>query len=255
VRRRILAAAAALTLLVVGTVVLVAWVNGADRRALAGVQTVSVLVVDQAIPAGTSADQVGAFVTTQLLPAKAAVPGHVEDLTKLKGQVTTVALEPGEQLLTSRFADPADAARGSVEVPKGMQEVSVQLDPQRAVGGQLKAGDTVGVLVSLKFEGGVSTTHMVLHKVLVTKVVGGTLVTDTPTENGAQGASSTGQTGDSQVMVTLAVNAPDVETVVFGAEHGTVWLTHEPDTAGTDGTKVVTQVNEYGDAVLPEVAK
>ncbi len=247
-RRRILAAAAALTLLVVGTVVLITWVNGADRRALAGVQTVSVLVVDQAVPAGTSADQVAAFVTTELLPAKAAVPGHVEDLASLSGTVTTVALEPGEQLLSSRFADPADARKGTVEVPQGKQEVSIQLDPQRAVGGRIKAGDTVGVLVSLKFEDGTSNTHMVLHKVLVTEVVGGTLVTDSPTPDGAQGANSTGQSGDAQVMVTLAVNAADAEEVVFGAEHGTVWLTLEPETAGTDGTKVVTQGNVYGGA-------
>jgi pilus assembly protein CpaB len=254
VRRRILAAAAALTLLVVGTVVLVAWVNGADRRALAGVQTVSVLVVDQAIPAGTSADQVAAFVTTELLPAKAAVPGRVEDLTSLKGKVTTVALQPGEQLLTSRFADPAES--GTVDVPQGKQEVSIQLDPQRAVGGRIKAGDTVGVLVSLKFEDGTATTHMALHKVLVTQVVGGTLVTDDPTENGAQGANSTGDNGDPQVMVTLAVNAADAEEVVFGAEHGTVWLTLEPDTASTDGTRVVTQGNAYADAgFVPVVAK
>ena len=53
-RRRLLAAFAALVLLVVGTAVLVAYVRGADARALAGARTVEVLVVDELIPEGTS---------------------------------------------------------------------------------------------------------------------------------------------------------------------------------------------------------
>ena len=56
---------------------------------------------------------------------------------------TTVDLQPGEQLLAGRFARPrALQAPGTVAVPAGLQEVSVQLEPQRAVGGRLAAGDT-----------------------------------------------------------------------------------------------------------------
>ena len=56
VMRRLLAAFAALLLLVVGSVVLLAYVHGADTRALAGVRTVEVLVADERIPEGTSGD-------------------------------------------------------------------------------------------------------------------------------------------------------------------------------------------------------
>jgi pilus assembly protein CpaB len=45
VRRRLLAAFAALVLLVTGTLVLLAYVRGADSRALAGTRTVEVMVV------------------------------------------------------------------------------------------------------------------------------------------------------------------------------------------------------------------
>src|SRR5215212_819010 len=105
-RRRLLAALAALVLLLVGTVVLVAYVRGADARALAGTRTVQVLVVDQPIPAGTSGKEVAALVRTEVLPVKAALPGRVTDVSELAGRSATVDLEPGEQLLTSRFADP-----------------------------------------------------------------------------------------------------------------------------------------------------
>ena len=63
-RRRLIAAFAALVLLFAGTVVLLAYVRGADARALAGVRTTEVLVADQVIPEGTPADQLGALVRT-----------------------------------------------------------------------------------------------------------------------------------------------------------------------------------------------
>ena len=47
-RRRLLAAFAALVLLVAGSLVLLAYVRGADARALAGARPVEVLVVDRA---------------------------------------------------------------------------------------------------------------------------------------------------------------------------------------------------------------
>ncbi len=65
---------------------------------------------------------------------------------------------PGEALLGNRLVDPNSlAAPGSVPVPDGLQEVSVQLDAQRVVGGRLAAGDTVGVVV-LVGENGQSDT-------------------------------------------------------------------------------------------------
>ena len=96
--RRLLAAFAALLLLVVGAVVLLAYVRGADTRALAGVRTVDVLVADELIPKGTSGDALKGMVRTELVPAKTAVAGRVVDLDALTGLVATVDVLPGEQL-------------------------------------------------------------------------------------------------------------------------------------------------------------
>lgn len=95
-RRRILAASAALLLAVLGTGVLLAYVRGADGRALAGARTIGVLVVAQPIAAGTPGDQLADLVRTEQLPARAAVTGRVTDLAALAGQVATVDLQPGE---------------------------------------------------------------------------------------------------------------------------------------------------------------
>jgi pilus assembly protein CpaB len=250
-RRRLFAAIAALVLLAAGTAVLVAYVRGADARALAGVRTVEVLVVDQVIPEGTPGDRLAELVRTEQLPARAAVDGVVTDLAALAGQVATVDLQPGEQLLAGRFAAPEDlAAPGTVAAPEGTSEVSVLLEPQRAVGGRIAAGDEIGVYVSMTLENDagktVGATHATLHGVLVTQVQGAPAPAagdDTET------VSSGGAAPTSSLLVTLAVPARDAELVVFGMEHGTVWLSLEPEGADGSGTKIVTQGNVYGDSL------
>jgi pilus assembly protein CpaB len=47
-------------------------------------------------------------------------------------------------------------------------------------------------------------------------------------------------------MVTLALSAKDAETVVFGAEHGSLWLSSEPAGAQTGGTRIVAPDTVYG---------
>jgi pilus assembly protein CpaB len=242
-RRRLLAALAALVLLFVGTVVLLAYVRSADARALAGVQTTEVLVADQVIPKGTSGDQLTELVRTEVLPQKAALDGRVTDLDELAGLVATVDVQPGEQLLLSRFGTTEESSTpGAVEVPDGMQEVSVLLEPQRAVGGRLAAGDTVGVLVSIDEEKKGQMTHAVLHDVLVTEVQGAPAPVDPDAEAASDGTdtASAGTAVPSQsLLITLAVTASQAEAVVFGIEHGTLWLSLEPEGAKTGGTDVV----------------
>lgn len=237
-KRRLLAALAALVLAVVGAAVLLGYARGADARAMAGVKTVSVLVVDQPIAQGTPATELKKLVRSELLPAKAAAPGRVTDLKDLAGEVATVDLEPGEQLLAARFSSPDKLrAPGTVAVPAGDEELSVQLEPQRAMGGRLAAGNEVGIFLSLKNPDGTGSTHAVLHHVLVTQVQGAV-----PAGKDAQ--ASTGTTA-ANLMVTFAVTAKQAEAIVFGQEHGSLWLSLEPKNAKTDGTTVLGNANVY----------
>jgi pilus assembly protein CpaB len=244
VRRRLLAAAAALVLIVAGTAVLVGYVRGAEARALAGVRTVEVLVADALIPAGTAGSALAGLVRVEVLPAKAALAGRVTDLASLGGRVATVDLQPGEQLLGSRFVRPDERqAPGTVPVPEGMQEVSIVLEPQRAVGGRLAAGDRVGVLVSMSGDAG-ATTHAVLHEVLVTQVQGAPAVPVAP----AEGTAAAAPAPSGALMVTFAVTAAQAEAVVFAAEHASVWLSLEPKDPDVSRTQVLTADSLYGKA-------
>jgi len=243
-RRRLLAATAALVLALLGAVVLVAYARGADQRAMAGMRTADVLVVAQPVAEGTRAEDLAGLVTTEQLPVAAAVPGRITDLADLTGQVSTVALQPGEQLLASRFAVPESLQTpGTVAVPAGTGEVSVLLEPQRAVGGRLAAGDQVGVYLSL---GDPAATHALLHRVLVTQVQGAPAPVDSAAQAEADTASAGSNAPTASLMVTLALPAEQVEGVVFGAEHGTLWLSLEPDGADLTETEVVTSDNVYG---------
>ncbi|WP_448619986.1 Flp pilus assembly protein CpaB [Geodermatophilus sp. URMC 65] len=238
-RRRLLAALAALVLAALGTGVLLAYVRGADARALAGVQTVDVLVVHRPVAEGTPGEELAELVRTERLPARAAVPGAVTDLDELAGRVATVDLQPGEQLLAARFAAPEDlSVPGTVAPPEGAAEVSLLLEPQRAVGGRLAAGNTVGVHVSLDGQ-----TDVVLSRVLVTQVQGAPVaVAD---GEGTDTASSGGAAPSASLMVTLGLRPEAAEAVVFGMEHGTVWLSLEPEGVDTSGTEVLTPANVY----------
>ncbi len=226
-KRRLLAAALAVVLAAVGGLMLLRYVSAADQRALAGVQTQDVLVLTQAVAKGTPSEQLLGSISRKALPAIAVVPGTVTRLDELAGKVATVDLEPGEQLMASRFVDPATLlSPDEITVPEGLQQLTLLLDNQRALGGTLEAGTKVGVFLSYKEP---DSTYLTVHDVLVTKIAGRA----TPVE-GDGGSANAPQ----QLMVTLASTGANLEKIVFAAEHGTVWLSSEPENADKTGTQV-----------------
>ncbi len=232
-RGRVVAVVVAIVLAVVGGVLLTGYVSGADQRALAGMKATTVLVVVEPIAEGTPAVDLAAMVAVEELPAVAVAPGAVDDLESLAGMVSTVALEPGEQVLAARFADPASLLpAGEVALPAGHQRLSLLISPERIAGGRVEAGEKVGVYVSLTEP---NRTHAILHKVPVVRVQGGVVPVASD-----DGAAAGGPVPEGDVMLTLAVTSADAEQIVFGLEHGSVWLTIEPDDVDTNGTRVVT---------------
>lgn len=239
--RRVIAAVLAIVLAAVGGVLLVSYVSGAEQRAMAGLDPVSVLVVAEPITEGTPAEELGELVTTEVIPATAVGPGAVSGLDELAGQVAITDLQPGEQLLASRFTDPESLATDAeVEVPEDMHQLSVLLDSQRVLGGNLTPGTTVGVFISLNED---PQTHLRLHKVLVTKVQGG-LTPPVPEPEDGQGPAAA-PLPEGSVMVTLALSPADAETVVFAAEYENIWLSLEGAEVPESGTRIVTRENVY----------
>ena len=242
--RRLIAAIAAMLLAGVGAVLLLSYVGTADQRAMAGMEITQVLVVEKPIAKGTPGEKLTGLVKVKSLPVKAVAPGTVSNLQPISGRVATTDLVPGEQLLASRFIDPALLVDPKeVKIPKGMQELSIALESQRVLGGDIQPGATVGVFISLpKEDERPAQTNLVLHKGLVTGVEGGT-----SSAKGEEGGEAEGSIGlpDGSLMVTLAVTARNAEKIVFGAEHGKIWLSLEPSSAAVAGTRVLTEKDLY----------
>lgn len=230
-----------------GSVVLIQYVRTADVRASAGAEFVSAYVVETEVPAGTRAEDIENYLSVREIPALAAVPGRVTSLRDLNGLVSEVTLKPGEQLISSRWADPLEIdARGSVALPEGMQAVTIALPVERVVGGSVHAGDTVGIVISARAkeedsdgDAGeeVALTTQSFHKVLVLNVQPGTAFL--PVQEGAEGAGATRSDPVDALMVTVALTTPGVEALVWGREFGSLWLTLEPATADETGSRVV----------------
>jgi len=271
VKRRIIGLITAVALAAVGTGALVAYVRSAEDRALAGEELVGVLVVAERIEAGAAATSLEDRVVVEEVPAKVRVDGAVLDLAELTGLVAAVELLPGEQLTADRFVEPSRLVNEGLGVPDGMLEVTLSLEPERALGGRLVPGQHVAVVASFDPfdisgtivvdgvppdlplpEGAAAlteavdpddlptrtpnTSHIILGPVLVTNVQideGFEAPLDDDDEDGDTPVAPTGN-----LLVTLAIDAPSVERVVFAAEHGMVWLAHQPDGATLDGTRV-----------------
>ena len=209
------------------------YVRNADVRALNGVVAKNVYVVVNPITKGTLAENLGTNIQLTKVPAMAVPDQAVYDLAEIQSKAASVDLVAGEVLLTSRFVDPAVAAEDAVAVPKGMEQMSLLVKPEQVRGGLLKAGETIGVVVSVKLKDpttvtlpGTGTiafddnvTKQILNKVLVTRVQGGTVpVTD---------ASGSSPLPADSVMVTVALSTSDIEKLTWAQADGTLVLTVE----------------------------
>ncbi|KUM32703.1 hypothetical protein AR539_11740 [Arthrobacter sp. EPSL27] len=254
-KTRLLGGIAALLVAIIGTVLLVSYVQNADKRAMAGTETETIYVVQKAIPAGASVDEIAAAVTKKSVPKVALAEQTVTDLAELGSKVAAVALVPGEQLLSTRMIEEKSFLGPSrIQVPAGLQELTLKLPIERVAGGKVTAGDTVGIFLSLDQATGTegeagtksSKTQLSFHKVLVTaaQFSNGTAAQtgDAGAASGTSQVSSTSATKtqtDETYLITIARNSADAERIVFAAEFGKVYLSKEPGDALEEGASYV----------------
>ncbi len=263
---------AAAILALVGTVSLVGFVAGAEERALEGEQLMEVYVVSETIPAGTTGTEIDELIAVEEVPVKVRALDAVDNLVTLADRVAAVDLQPGEQLLDSRFIEVSDFTDREigVQVPDDMLEVTVPLDPHRAIGGLLEPGQTVAVLASfdeseqeaglVEFDGQTvalpqtvaddteqtypASTDLLLRKALVSAVQ------DTRASAGfgdEEDVDRLDTAPDGQLLVTLALDPANVERVVFAAEQGRLWFAIERETVPETDDAIRTRGNIYDD--------
>lgn len=254
-KTRLLGGIAALVVAIIGTVLLVSYVQNADKRALAGTETETVYVVQQPIPAGTAAEKMTPALAKKEVPKAAVAENTVTDLGALGSKVTAVALVPGEQLLSSRMVEEnAYLGPSRIQVPAGLQELTLKLPIERVAGGKINAGDTVGIFLSLNgasaSDGQAGSTsgktQLSFHKVLVTAAQfsnGAAAQTESSTTGSStsqvSSTSSSSAQSDSTYLITIARDSADAERIVFATEFGKVYLSKEPTDATESGSSFV----------------
>ncbi|UVJ38525.1 Flp pilus assembly protein CpaB [Arthrobacter sp. CJ23] len=238
-KTRLLGGIAALLLAIVGVVLLVVYVQGADKRAQQGLEPVNVLVMKERVPAGTKAEDLQSKVQVESLPKSAVPTGTLQALGDQKGKVTTVDLQPGEQLLAARLVDPREFRPGTVPVPEGLEEATFVLTPERILGGRLVAGDKVTVFASFKADDAMPADANVPAEVKGWKEFTGLLYHDILVTAVQQAAPDTKQSGgtdkgvalpNGSAYVTVALSDANASRMIFGAEFGTLWLAKQTDT-------------------------
>jgi pilus assembly protein CpaB len=276
--RRTIGIIAALAIAGLGTLLLVGYVRSAEDRALEGEELVEVLVLDSPIAQGTPASVLEGSVRLERVPVKVAADGSVADLADLGDFVASTDLLEGEQLTVHRFVAPeALLVRSAIEPPPGTIAVTIAIAPDRALGGELIPGDLVAVFASFEpfdlntfeptdldpgeiitpeeifigtsdDEGGTTvktpySTHIILHKVMVTNVQVERLPRADDEELAGEDAPALAPTGN--LLVTLAASPEDVERIIFTAEHGTMWLGSASADTPEPVTPVRTRENIY----------
>ena len=260
-KRRLIGVVVAVLLAALGTAALVGYVQAAKNRVVANEALVDVYVVEKKVPKGSGSDAIKSAVRLDQVPGRLKQPDAITDLADVGEQVATVDLLPADQLVRSRLGSLSETAIG---IPSDRMTISMALEPERAVGGTLRPGDTVGVFLSFEpFEADASgnasaastsaprktpnMTHLQFQKVLVTDIR--ILASGSgPTLGGAstkQGDESLAAASQDKLLVTLALTPPEAEQLVFAVEFGHVWLANQPATVSEDGTRIVTLGNAY----------
>ncbi|MDH3300504.1 MAG: RcpC/CpaB family pilus assembly protein [Acidimicrobiia bacterium] len=265
--------AAAVFLALIGTVALVAFVAGAEERALEGEELVEVYVVTEPILGGTAGEDIEEQVVVEEVPTKVRPADAVDNLASLRGRVAAVDLQPGEQLIESRFVEVAefnDRELG-VQVPEDLLELTIEMDPQRAIGGLLEPGQTVAVIASFEPFDLTATVveingeEVALPQAIADEVDGATpnttdIIIRRALVTAVQEARLAGRVGSSEeedrlntapedvLLVTLALSPNDAERLVFTQEFGLIWLAIDRDTVPDSEDAIKTRTNIYNES-------
>lgn len=237
--KKLVGVIAAVVMAIVGTGVLVLYVQGAEDRALEGEELVRVLTATAPIPAGTSAEQLVDLVEEEDVPVKVAPEGVISDLVSVSGRVTAVELVPGEVLLANRFVEAGNvvARSGSVEVPEGLLEVTIAMSQEQFIGGVPVPGNTVALIAlgnrddfifqpndplaqapidpatGQPRDDDYKVSKIIIQQALVTNVQGNPLPVQA-----AEAATDPSQRvapAEGSLLVTLAMEGPDAERLIY----------------------------------------
>ena len=217
-RRSVLLIVAVLIALI-GTALIVLYVQGIDKRATEGQELVEVLVATDTIDAGeavNAAQEEGKFEKKQVRRDD-LVDGALSSTGSISDLVATSPIFPGEQLIAKKFGSLGDTQ--SLVIPDDKMAISVELTDFERVAGFVNPGnevaifatalDPVALLPDNKEQKLGSVTRIVLTRVPVLGV-GTTSVTSRTTKD-EEGATTEEV---ARTILTIAVTQDEAERLI-----------------------------------------
>lgn len=217
-RRSVLLIVAVLIALI-GTALIVLYVQGIDKRATEGQELVEVLVATDTIDAGeavNAAQEEGKFEKKQVRRDD-LVDGALSSTGSISDLVATSPIFPGEQLIAKKFGSLGDTQ--SLVIPDDKMAISVELTDFERVAGFVNPGnevaifatalDPVALLPDNKEQKLGSVTRIVLTRVPVLGV-GTTSVTSRTTKS-EEGATTEEV---ARTILTIAVTQDEAERLI-----------------------------------------
>ncbi len=241
-KRRLLIIVLALILAAVGTSGVLAYVKGANARAIAGMKAVSVLIAAKTIPSGTTAGAAlhGGLLTSQTLPASSVPADALSAIpSALSSLVLSADLESGQVLLRPMLVTATQTTSG-LAIPPGQMALSLSFCLPEAVAGAVQPGSQVAVFdtvgnSAITAQPGCSGSHAeiagtIKTRVVLTRVQVLSVGQASPSSGNSvsassslAGSSSTSSQGGG-TLVTLAVTQAQAEQLIQMTETGMPYL-------------------------------
>lgn len=222
----------ALMLATLATAGVFMYARGVQQEAKTGGEMVPVIVSKVDIPANSDLNELikdGDFRIIEV-PKTAEVSDAITSIDQLKDKHNSVAILTGEQIPVARIAGTVPG--GALQIPDGMEAVTVALDAPRGVAGVVSTGDQVvvyatfkGVPDSKRSASGVPAAQITETVVLVpaARVLAVYRPLAGTTFGSGEASQEAGQVPGS-VHVTLALTPQDAQNFVFSQENGSVWF-------------------------------
>ena len=228
-----------LALLLAGaaTLAIFTYVRGIEQRAFQDAELVEVFVAEDEIPAGISAEDAGdaGLLQPDSRPRVTIPEGAVSSLDQIAGLVAEDRILADEVIINRRWVD-SDQVRDVLEIPEGLEALSVEVAIPSGVAGFIRQGDRVSLIVTVEEPGETVTeedgsitqepgevrSQYLLQGVQVLAV--GQRVS---TQEGDDGVEETG----SQVLLTVALEPEEAEQMVFAIENASLYFTLLPEDA------------------------
>ncbi len=208
--------------------------------------TVDVVLAARDLPMGTVVGQ--SDIRTIPWPGDALPMGFSSSPAEVVGRGVVLTIRENEPMLASKLARPEAGGGLSISIPEGKRALTFRVDDVVGVGGFVRPGHKVDVLVTVGADGGGGqpTTRMVLQNIEVA-ATGSTL------EPSPQGEP------ESVPNATFHLEPEQAERLVMAARSGTIQLALrnplDQDTVTTRGVRLNQVLAGSGPAPAPVVRR